>query len=186
MTDAVEAEIARVADAIGRCAMLDEFDRALATDSDSEAVQKLVVMVNVLLDCVHEALGRLRGAVLELAAPAIPVWDGVLLVPLQGALDRERAASLTQTVLPEVAARRVRSVILDLTGTTTFDATSVAGLLQLTRALRLLGADAVLVGLRPALARALVDLDVDVSALRTMSTLQEALQQCVQRAPRAG
>jgi anti-anti-sigma factor len=179
--DPVEAEIGRVADEIGRCAMLDEFDRALTTASDSESVQKLVLMINVLLDCVHSALGRLRGAVLELAAPAIPVWEGVLLVPLQGALDRERAASLTRTVLPEVAARQVRSVIIDLTGTTTFDAASVAGVLQLARALRLLGADAVLVGLRPAIARALVDLHVDITGLRTMSTLQEALQQCVER-----
>jgi anti-anti-sigma factor len=179
--DAVEDEIGRLADELGRCAMLGEFDRTLTTRSDSESVQKLVVMINVLLDCAQSALGQLRGALLELTAPAIPVWDGVLLVPLQGALDRERAASLTRTVLPEVAARRVRSVILDLTGTTTFDAVSVAGLLQLTRALRLLGADAVLVGLRPALARALVDLHVDVTGLTTMATLQEALQQCVER-----
>lgn len=184
--DPVEAELGRIADEIGRCAMLDQFDRTLTTQSDSESVQKLVLMINVLLDCVHSALGRLRGAVQELAAPAIPVWDGVLLVPLQGALDRDRAASLTRTVLPEVAARRVRSVILDLTGTSSFDAASAAGLLQLTRALRLLGADAILVGLRPALARALVDLDVDITGLRTMGTLQEALQQCMAPGARAG
>lgn len=178
---AVDAEIGRLADELGRRAMQNDFAAALATRSEVESIQKLVLMINVLLDCADNALTRVRDSLLELATPTIPVWDGVLMVPLLGALDSERAGLLAQSLLPAVVAQRARHVILDLTGTTQFDAASAASLLQLARALRLLGADPILVGLRPTLAQALVAMDLTLDGIRTLSTLQEALRLSIER-----
>lgn len=175
------AELDRIANELGRCAMQNDFSTTLLCTSASESVQKLVLMINVLLDCAHTALTSVRGAMLEIAAPTIPVWDGVLMVPILGTLDKERADILSQSVLPAVVAHRARSVILDLTGTATFDTASAASLLRLAQALRLLGADPIVVGLRPALAQVLIRMDINLDGIRTQSTLQEALRQCIEK-----
>lgn len=177
----LEAEIGRLADELGHLAMLNDFSSTLVTHSANESVQKLVLMINVLLDCAHTALTSVQDALVELTVPTIPVWDGVLMVPILGTLDKQRSASLVNSVLPAVVAHRARHVILDLTGTTSFDSASATSLLQLAGALRLLGTHPILVGLRPALAKLLVGLGVELSGFQTLSTLQEALRLCLAR-----
>jgi anti-anti-sigma regulatory factor len=126
-------------------------------------------------------LGDTQAVVRELSAPVIPVLPGVLVAPLVGALDSRRAAVLTEQVLGSVEHERARYVIFDITGVPLVDTQVAQVLIQTTMAVRLLGAQALLVGMRPEVAQTIVGLGVDLSAIRTFPNLQEAVAALLER-----
>jgi rsbT co-antagonist protein RsbR len=111
----------------------------------------------------------------ELSTPMIPLDAGVLVVPLVGRIDRVRAAALLEHLLAGVAERRATTAILDITGVPVVDADVAAALVHAAHAVRLLGARALLTGVRPEVATTLVDLGVDLRGLVTLGTLQSGL-----------
>lgn len=117
----------------------------------------------------------------ELSAPLIPVEDGVLVVPLIGRLDHSRAQELLAVLLAGVADRRARAVIVDVTGMPGLDQPAAAALMQVARAVRLLGAHVVVTGIRPAVAATLVSLGVDTEGLTTLGSLQSGLRHVLRR-----
>ena len=117
----------------------------------------------------------------ELSAPLLPVDDGVLVVPLIGRLDHARAHVLLEVLLAGVAERRARAVILDVTGMPEVDEPAAAALVQVARAVRLLGATILVTGVRPQVAAALIDLGVDTHGLTTLSSLQSGLRHVLRR-----
>lgn len=112
----------------------------------------------------------------ELSSPVIRVWEGILVAPLVGELGADRAALVRQRVLDAIAESGADAVLLDITGLTVVDARVAVDLLRLTEAARLLGAEGMLVGVSGAVARALVELEVDIGAARTFSSLQDGLR----------
>ncbi len=116
-----------------------------------------------------------RAIVRELGAPTIPVHDGILVMPLVGDIDSERAMQMTESLLEAISHYQADIVIIDITGVPMVD-TSVANyMLQAARAAHLIGAQVVLVGLGSRIAQTIVQLGVDLSAMTTLSTLQEGL-----------
>jgi anti-anti-sigma factor len=111
----------------------------------------------------------------ELGSPVLPVLPGVLVAPLIGAIDTARAADLSAAVLAAVDRVRARSVILDITGVPVVDTHVARALLQVAQAVRLLGAEAVLVGVSAEVAQTLVTLGVDLGAIHVHANLQEAV-----------
>lgn len=108
----------------------------------------------------------------EMATPLIPISSEIMVMPLIGTVDPERAQQVLDTALNGVTASRARFVILDITGLRHVD-THVAGtLLNTARALQLLGARAVLTGIRAEVAQTLVSLGVDLGGIITLSQLQ--------------
>lgn len=131
---------------------------------------------------LQEEMLRVQGETLRaLSMPLIPIADGVLAMPLIGAMDQHRARQIIETMLRGVATQRARIAILDLTGVPTADAAAVDALVQTARAVRLLGADVVLSGIRPELAHALLALGVSLEGMVTRSTLQDAIAYALQR-----
>jgi rsbT co-antagonist protein RsbR len=122
-----------------------------------------------------EDLRASQQAVRELSAPVIPVLPGVLVAPLIGTLDSARAAELTDNILAMVQRERAHHVIFDITGVPLVDTHVAQVLLQTTTAVRLLGAQALLVGIRPEVAQTMVALNIDMGALRSYSNLREAI-----------
>lgn len=118
---------------------------------------------------------QLVTAVRELASPVLPVIDGILVMPLIGVIDSQRAADLTGALLSGVQTHRARVVILDVTGVPIVDTQVARALLEAADAVRLLGARTVLVGLRPELAQTIVGLGVDLTALVTRADLQSGV-----------
>jgi len=128
-----------------------------------------------------EALERSReqqaaqAAVLRsLAAPVIRVGDGVLALPLIGALDRERMQVALTALLEHTARGRVRRVVLDLTGAAV-DAAAADELLAIVRVLRLQGVASALSGIGPQLARAIVTAGLEIGAVPCFRSVEEAL-----------
>src|SRR5690606_17214230 len=99
---------------------------------------------------VREATIRAQSAALqELSAPIIPIYSGMLVLPLIGTIDTQRATKIMETLLEGVAERNARVVLLDITGVPIVDTSVAHHLIQAARSVRLLGAEIVLVGIRP-------------------------------------
>jgi rsbT co-antagonist protein RsbR len=110
-----------------------------------------------------------------LSVPALPVLPGVLVLPLIGAFDSRRIADLHRTTLNAVEQRRAKSVIFDVTGIPSMDTHTAQALLQTAAAVRLLGAQPWLVGLRAEVAQTIVELGIDLRAFRTSASLEGAI-----------
>jgi anti-anti-sigma regulatory factor len=121
-----------------------------------------------------------------LGAPILPVLPGVLVAPLIGTIDAARLTTIADKLLAAVAQQRAHAVILDLTGVADMDAAIADGFRHLSSAVGLIGARTLVVGISPAVAQALVDLDVDLTAVSVAASLQEAvalLQSAGQQTP---
>ncbi|MFO7168223.1 MAG: HAMP domain-containing protein [Chloroflexota bacterium] len=119
---------------------------------------------------------RLINTVRELSSPVLPVMEGVLVMPLIGVIDSERAAIIIAALLGGVQNHQARVVILDVTGVPIVDTQVARALIQAAEAVRLLGAQTVLVGLRPELAQTIVGLGLDLSGLITRADLQSGVE----------
>lgn len=127
----------------------------------------------------HEQAMSVIGAQRELLAkvslPVLRVFQGVLVMPLVGDLSTDRALTMTERLLDAVVLHRARCVILDITGLSTVDELAAAGLYRALRALRLLGASGMLVGVSPAAASALVRATAEPLDVPTFSSLGDGL-----------
>lgn len=120
-------------------------------------------------------LGQQLDIVKQLSAPILPIYEGVLLLPLIGLIDAERAERIMERLLSAIASVRASVVIMDITGVPAIDA-SVAGFLtQAARAAGLLGARVVIVGIGPAIAQTMVAGAFDLGAVITLANLQAGL-----------
>lgn len=120
-----------------------------------------------------------REAIRVLMTPVIQVWDGVLMAPVLGALDRDRAASMMDQLLGEVARTRSRHVIIDLTAVESIDAATADHVIRLAAAVELLGARGMVVGIQPRVAVTIVGSGFDLSRVTTLANLREALLFCM-------
>jgi anti-anti-sigma factor len=123
---------------------------------------------------------KLLEVIRQASTPIAPVVRGILVVPLVGIFDAVRAENLTEKLLQEVAKVHARAVILDITGVPMFDTSAAQLIIRLARAVRLLGAEVLLVGMSPDNARMIVQLGVDLSGIGTLATLQDGLARALQ------
>lgn len=119
---------------------------------------------------------RQRELIREMDIPIIPVSDKTLVIPLVGTLDSDRIDNLAQRALRAVEQQRVRLVALDVTGTVMIDEVVARGLIHVLQSVRLIGAEVILVGVRPEVAQTIVQLGIDLRGMRSFSTLQSALK----------
>ena len=100
-------------------------------------------------------------------------------MPMMGPLDSEQATQMMERMLGEISRMRARYAILDLTGVDEVGTETAAYLVSLVRAIRLLGAKAIVTGVRPSVAKTLVSLDADLSSIPMRSNLRSGLQYCM-------
>ncbi len=111
----------------------------------------------------------------ELSIPVIPVNERTLVMPLVGSMDSARMLNLQQRALEAVEHSGARTLILDVTGVALIDSQVAQGLIQTMQAAKLIGAEVALVGIRPEVAQTMVGLGVQLSTVRTFSSLHAAL-----------
>ncbi|XXT24205.1 AAA family ATPase [Sorangium sp. So ce429] len=134
----------------------------------------------------EEVIRAQRERLAELSTPLLPIAEGVVVMPLIGTLDADRAAQMQEAALRGAADVSARMVILDITGIRMID-TAVAGtLLRTTAALRLLGAQAVITGVRADVAQTLVALGIDLRMVLTFGTLRSGIAYALTRAGGGG
>ncbi len=115
-------------------------------------------------------------AIRELSTPVLPVRERLLILPIIGVLDGERARQLTEQLLTGIRKHRARVVVIDITGAPDVDETVANHLVQTVDASRLMGASVIITGLSPKIAQTLVTIGVDLSKMDTMGDLQGGLE----------
>ena len=120
----------------------------------------------------------------ELSTPMIPISDGIMVMPLVGSMDTLRAQRVLETALRGVESSRAAAVIIDITGVRLVDSSIAATLVSTAHALRLLGTEAVLTGVRPDVAQALVRLEIDLGSIVVRGTLQSGIAYALERSGR--
>lgn len=128
-----------------------------------------------------EQLEAQRRTIRDLSTPILPVYEGIIVVPLVGVIDSYRATQIMEHLLQAITDYQSDIVIVDITGVPVVDASVMNYLLQTARAVRLVGAQIVLVGISADVAQTIVQLGADLSHIATLANLQESLQYALQQ-----
>lgn len=165
------------------------FDRLFADASSvgvspGEAVKsvtKLVLFdmslaIDTYIAANLDTVARHQAAIRELSTPVIRVQQRILLLPLVGTVDSHRAEQIMETLLMRVVEEQARAVIVDIAGVPLVDTMVADHLLKTTEAVRLLGAETILTGISAQIARTIVQLGVDISAMHTRSRLADGIE----------
>ncbi|KAB8143966.1 STAS domain-containing protein [Chloroflexia bacterium SDU3-3] len=123
----------------------------------------------------------LRAAVQELSTPIIPLYSGILGVPLVGRIDDARAQNITEQLLDAIAREQADIVLMDVTGISTMDTSVANHLMQTASAASLLGSQVVLVGISAEIAQTLVMMNVELGSLVTLSDLQSGVEYALEK-----
>ncbi|MBC7343507.1 MAG: STAS domain-containing protein [Clostridia bacterium] len=127
----------------------------------------------------EQAVRELENMLSELATPIIRIWTEVLLVPLIGSLDTDRAQAMAERLLERASSTRAKVVIVDVTGVPTIDTAAGGFLIEMFSAVKLLGTEVILTGLKPEIAHTLVKLGIDFRMVVIARDLEDALRQAI-------
>lgn len=124
----------------------------------------------------EQVIAAQRDALREISTPLIPLTREILLMPLIGAMDTQRAQQMVEVLLEGVASYQADMAIVDITGIQVVDTQVANALMQAAKAVRLLGANIVLTGIGPTMAQTLIHLGTDLSIIVTRGTLQSGIE----------
>jgi len=124
-----------------------------------------------------ERLKKQAEEIMEMATvPVVQVWEGIVLVPLIGMLDSQRTQQLMERLLHRVTETGSPIALLDITGVPAIDTQTAQHLIETVSAVRLLGAEVILTGVRPVIAQTLVHLGIDLANVITRASLAAGLR----------
>ncbi|WP_241844978.1 STAS domain-containing protein [Streptomyces silvensis] len=157
------------------------------TTGESDGLLAVALLINQLLDAAgalsfevyvegREAIiHRQSHQLLEMSTPVVRLWRQVLAVPLIGTLDTARTQVVMENLLQAIQDDEALVAIIDITGVPTVDTAVAQHLMQTVKAVRLMGADCVISGIRPPIAQTIAQLGIDLSTILTRATLADAL-----------
>ncbi|MBD0283163.1 MAG: STAS domain-containing protein [Thermoleophilaceae bacterium] len=116
-------------------------------------------------------------AIRELSTPVLQVRERLLILPIIGVLDSQRARQVTEQLLHGIRSNRAKVVVMDITGVPTVDSTVANHLVQTVEASRLMGASVIITGLSSEIAQTLVTIGVDLSKMTAVGDLQGGIEQ---------
>lgn len=133
-------------------------------------------LVEVSMKSWEETVMQQRSALKELSAPLIPVFEGISVMPLVGTVDTERAKLMMENLLDGTIEHGAQVVLIDITGVPIVDTMVAHHIIQAAEAVRLVGSQCMLVGIRPEIAQTIVNLGIDLSAFPTKNSLKEGME----------
>jgi rsbT co-antagonist protein RsbR len=129
----------------------------------------------------EDIIARQQEELLELSTPVVKLWDGVLALPMIGTLDSQRTQVVMESLLQRIVETGSEIAIIDITGVPTVDTLVAQHLLKTVTAIRLMGADAIISGVRPQIAQTIVHLGLDLQGITTKANLADALSLALKR-----
>ncbi len=165
-------------------ASLDGDAKTLATEmwNWTEVIDNLGLhTINAYQKSREAVIKRQQDELLELSTPVIKLWEGVLALPMIGTLDSMRTQVVMETLLQRIVDTGSSVAILDITGVPTVDTLVAQHLMKTVTAIRLMGADCIISGIRPQIAQTIVHLGIDLTGITTKANLADALQVAMQR-----
>jgi rsbT co-antagonist protein RsbR len=161
-----------------------------------EKYQKDFRLLNEVLDAYEPAANRIantvavsfvderervirqqQDSILELSTPVLQVRERLLILPIIGVLDNQRARQLTEQLLRGIRTHRAKVVVIDITGVPDVDESVANSLVQTVDASRLMGAEVIITGLSSEIAQTLVTIGVDLTKMRTVGDLQGGIEE---------
>jgi rsbT co-antagonist protein RsbR len=161
-----------------------------------EKYQKDFELLNRVLDAYEPAANRIantvavsfvrerervirqqQDAIRELSTPVLQVRERILVLPIIGVLDEQRADQFTEQLLAGIRNNRAKVVVIDITGVPDVDSEVANHLVQAVDASRLMGASVILTGLSPEIAQTLVTIGVDLGKMNTVGDLQGGVEE---------
>jgi rsbT co-antagonist protein RsbR len=124
----------------------------------------------------EETIARQAQEILDVSTPVVQMWDGVVVAPLIGTLDSKRTEQFMERLLQRIVETNSPMALVDITGVPTIDTQTAQHLVETITAVRMLGAQVVLTGVRPSLAQTLVHIGIDLSHIITRSSLSAGLR----------
>ena len=118
-----------------------------------------------------------QDAILELSTPVLQVRERLLILPIIGVLDNQRATQLTAQLLHGIRNHRAKVVVIDITGVADIDTSVANHLVKTVDASRLMGASVIITGLSSDIAQTLVRIGVDLSKMNTIGDLQGGIEE---------
>ncbi|RMG51293.1 MAG: STAS domain-containing protein [Gammaproteobacteria bacterium] len=137
----------------------------------------MIEVFNVYLEEKERTIQAQAEKLREVSTPITEIWDGVLVLPIIGSMDSERTMRVMENLLERIDRDRSRVVVMDVTGMLSIDSQVSHYLIQMVRAIRLMGAEAILTGIRPDIAKALTSLNIDLEGVNTRPRLVEGLKE---------
>jgi len=132
--------------------------------------------IDTYLNSRERTIREQQEAIQELPTPVLPFREGMLLVPIIGLIDSQRARALTEQLLGAVRDNRAKIVVMDITGVQAVDSKVGNHLVQTVEAARLMGATVILAGVSPAIAQTMVTLGIDLGRMTTVGDLQSGIE----------
>ncbi|HBL10776.1 MAG TPA: anti-anti-sigma factor [Cyanobacteria bacterium UBA11162] len=129
----------------------------------------------------NETISAQSKSLMEMSTPVTQIWDNILLLPLVGIVDSKRALDIRNAVLSAISRSRARVFILDISGVAVVDTAVANHLIKIAKATRLMGCESTLSGISPSIAETMIELGIDIGALRTTATMMDALEAAFQR-----
>ena len=158
-----------------------------ALGADAQALADATWEANVVVDALgmhtintfqrsrEGIILRQQEELLELSTPVVSLWDGILALPMIGTLDSARTQVVMESLLQRIVETGSEVAIIDITGVPTVDTLVAQHLLKTVTAIRLMGADCIISGIRPQIAQTIVHLGVDLRGVITKASLADAL-----------
>lgn len=159
-------------------------DLDLSINENAFLIKRINAMLDVSLNETFFAFERLSNQfkeesqkeLMKLSAPIVPVMEGVVVIPLVGLIDYNRARHIMENVVPKLAESHVNHVITDFSGVLIINEKIAESLYQIGAMMRLMGIHVVSAGLRPDLAQTVVNSGIDLSKIESYATVKQALQ----------
>jgi len=134
------------------------------------------LIVDILVFERERTIRQQQESIRELSTPVLQIRERLLLLPIIGVIDTQRARLITESLLRSIRANRAKVVVMDITGVATIDSKVSNHLLQTVTAARLMGAHVIVTGLSAEVAQSLVALGIELSKLNTVGDLQGGLE----------
>jgi rsbT co-antagonist protein RsbR len=129
----------------------------------------------------EQLINRQQRDLLELSTPVVSLWQGILALPMIGTLDSARTQIVMESLLQKIVETGSQIAIIDITGVPTVDTQVAQHLIKTVTALRLMGAECIISGIRPQIAQTIVHLGVDLQGVTTKANLADALAVALKR-----
>ncbi|MGH2721215.1 MAG: STAS domain-containing protein, partial [Actinomycetota bacterium] len=147
-------------------------------DAYEPAANRIANTVGVSFVQVRERIIRQQQeAIRELSTPVLQVRERLLILPIIGVLDSQRARQVTEQLLRGIRTNRAKVVVIDITGVPEIDSTVANNLVQTVEASRLMGASVIITGLSSEIAQTLVTIGVDLSKMNAVGDLQGGIEE---------
>lgn len=141
----------------------------------------IMAVFNAYLEEREHTLQAQQAEIRETATPITEIWDGVLTLPIIGTLDSSRTMLVMEALLNRIAKDHSKAVVMDLTGVKNIDSQVSHHLIQMVRAVQLMGSHAIVTGIHPEIARALVSLNIDFNNITTRASMADGLKEAFNR-----